>query len=171
MLEADWFEEIDFSRVMQTLREEATGDWYHDPWAWAEYDYLESTQWRSVVARIRKPVAANTVSSLMIPKENFGLRPAIVVDILDRVAYQSIVDSLSERLIGSLAHDVYGWRLIPLNPTPGRYTRNDFQWSGYRSRIGDLANFYHLGLKVDVSNFFASVDPDLLMGLFTKESG
>lgn len=160
---ANWIGDVDFDRVLRTLREEAAQDWYRDPWGWGEYDYLSSTNWLAVVARIRKPVAANPVTPLMVPKENFGLRPAIVLDILDRACYQSVVDSLSQQLIGGLAYDVYGWRLLPLTPAQGKYLRNDFQWANYRSRIANLATHYSVGLKVDVSNFFASVNPEMLI--------
>lgn len=170
MQDASWLSDVDFNRVVRTLQEEATQDWYRDPWQWAEYGYLQRTKWLSAVARIRKPIATNPISPVMVPKENFGLRPAIVVDILDRVCYQTVVDKLSHQLIGSLAYDVYGWRLVPIAPIAGRYARNDFQWDNYRGRIGDLALHYDLGLKLDVSNFFASIDPEILVDRVTKLS-
>lgn len=158
-----WIEAIDFDRTLSTLREEARQDWYRDPWAWAEYGYLKQTRWSAVIARLRKALAARSLTTIVVPKENFGSRPAVVLDILDRICYQASVDYISPDLIGSLLDDVFGWRLYSGAPFRGHYARNDFQWDYYRQRLGELAGHYDVGLKTDVSSFFASLDAEMLV--------
>ena len=160
-----WIDRVDFARSVDTLRLEARQDWYRDPWNWEEYNYLRSSKWISAVARLRKPMAASSISPIVVPKENFGMRPAVLLDIVDRVCYQVAVDSVSVELAAGMQHDVYGWRLTPTSPIAGRYARNDYQWKNYRGRLGALALEYGLGLKTDISSFFASIDVDLLIEL------
>lgn len=158
-----WLDQANFRRTVFTLRSEARDDWYRDPWNWQEYEYLQATDWAAVVARLRKPMAASSISPVTVPKENFGMRPAILLDIIDRVAYQAAVDCVSVDVIGSLGPDTYGWRLLPKRLAPGQYANNEFQWKMYRARLLGLAEQSGLGMKVDVGSFFASIDTEMLL--------
>ncbi|MFI7604816.1 reverse transcriptase domain-containing protein [Micromonospora sp. NPDC049366] len=97
-----------------------------------------------------------------VPKENFATRPAVVLDPIDRLAYQAIVGRVSKTLIGRLNPNVFGWRLPRTNPRPGKYARNDREWEKYRTHISELANQYDAALKTDVVSCFASIPVDRL---------
>jgi hypothetical protein len=101
-------------------------------------------------------------SEIDVPKENFGVRPAVILGVGDRIIYQTLVDALSPALLGSLLADVYGWRLPPASKEKGRYARQDFQWSRYRSKLSRMADLFEFGLKTDISAFFSSLDPELV---------
>ena len=71
-----------------------------------------------------------------VPKENWGSRPAVVLDLMDRLVYQALVDRVSVRLIGGLDPNVYGWRLPALNLKIGVYSHNKRQWEVSRFFAG-----------------------------------
>jgi hypothetical protein len=97
------------------------------------------------------------VALLDVPKENWGTRPAVILDIADRLSYHALADNLSVNLIGSMSPDVYGLRLPPVEPKPGIYSHNNKQWDGYRFHLMDLADLYPVALKTDIVSFFASI--------------
>jgi len=102
------------------------------------------------------------VALLDVPKENWGTRPAVILDIADRLSYHALSDYLSVKLIGSMSPDVYGWRLPAIDPKSGIYSHNNKQWDGYRSHLNLLADLYPIALRTDLVSFFASI-PVLLV--------
>lgn len=146
------------------------GDWHRDPWGWPEYQYEASTGFHETRARC----LASTVrraAKLDVPKGNFATRPALVLDPIDRLAYQALVDRLSNRLIGDLDPAVCGWRLVHDSPTSGHYARNDHEWERYRSRLQRLVAANAFGLQTDVVSCFASVPVDRLMEDVRRRGG
>ena len=98
-----------------------------------------------------------------VPKEHYVTRPAVILDPIDRLAYQAIVDYLSPSIVGHLATFVYGWRLSRREPIKGLYVNNSKEWERYRHRLAKLAFTYSQGLSTDVVSFFASVPVEDLM--------
>ena len=70
-----------------------------------------------------------------VPKENWGTRPAVLLDITDRLMYQALVDRMSLELIGDLSKFAYGWRLPAKSPKRAIYARNGRQWDSYRGHL------------------------------------
>ena len=97
-----------------------------------------------------------------VPKENFAIRPAAILDPVDRVAYQALVGRASRALIGKLNPNVFGWRLPRKSTIPGRYASNKMENNRYRAHITDLASRYDAALKTDVVSYFASIPIDRL---------
>ena len=95
--------------------------------------------------------------ALDVPKEGFVTRPAVLLDVVDRIAYQALVDSLTVALIGELQPFVYGWRLWVGNPEKGRYAHQPDQWERFRHRLQRLADEFDFGLATDIVSFFRSV--------------
>src|SRR5205085_12503162 len=87
---------------------------------------------------------------LDVAKENFGTRPALVMDPLDRLLYQALIDRLSVKLIGASPDWLYGWRLIRESPERGKYARNCLEWAAYRDHLERLANWDACALRTDV---------------------
>lgn len=97
-----------------------------------------------------------------VAKENFGIRPAIIMDPIDRLIYQALVDHFSLQLIGELHPSVYGWRLRRRKPRRGHYSNQQSEWRMYRRHLKNLALVSHGALKTDVVSCFASVSIDRL---------
>jgi hypothetical protein len=135
------------------------GDWYRDPWGWPELDWDVSKRPELVATRLNMS-GVRRAALVDVAKENFGIRPAIVMDPLDRLIYQALVDRLSLEFVAGAKRWVHGWRLTPRNPERGNYARQDHQFENYRQHLQRLALFYDAVLKTDVVSFFASVDID-----------
>ena len=107
----------------------------------------------------------------MYPKPNFGVRPAVVIDPVDRLVYQSLVDTISKSAIGELKDFVFGWRLVPDKPKNGVYARNTWQWDNYRNRLQQLAIESPSVLKTDIVSFFASVPVSRIIEALESRAG
>lgn len=160
----DWRADLDLKRAIKNLRGVAKGDWYRDPWAWPEYQHLLDTGGDILWKELDRPHLARAISPIEVPKENFGVRPAVQLDISEHVVYQLMVDHVSADALRELRPDAFGWRHPKTSPPrPGFYARNDFQWRSYRGRLSDLAGEYPYGLKTDITSFFASIPTDRLL--------
>ena len=152
----DWTEELNFPRALANVRRDIAGDWYQDPWNWPEYSYAKTKKWISLVRRANASGICR-VYPIDVPKENFGVRPAVVMEPLDRLLYQALVDSQSSNLISDLDPWVFGWRLPRKNPNGTIYSNNSTEWSRYRASIKDFANLNEGGLKTDIVSCFSSI--------------
>ncbi|MCR6481434.1 RNA-directed DNA polymerase [Amycolatopsis sp. OK19-0408] len=117
---------------------------------------MRAEKWASLVRRLNASGACQ-VYSIDVPKENFGVRPAVVMEPLDRLMYQSLVDFQRFNLINDLDYWVYGWRLPRQDSHGKNYLTNKVEWAGYRVALSNLAEFSPVGLKTDVTSCFASI--------------
>jgi hypothetical protein len=159
--EVDWASALDFDAALISLHYELQGDWYRDPWGWPELDWLVADDRDLLVARLNS-TGVRKVAKVDVPKENFGTRPAIVMDVVDRLAYQALVDRHSVKLIGDLRPWVFGWRLVDENPSPGEWSHNDRQHAAFRDVISQAAAFSTAALRTDVVSCFKSIDLERL---------
>ena len=165
-----WPQALDFSRALKNVRHDVAGDWYRDPWGWPEYELEAGRGWQATQARCLSDSVRKS-EKLDVPKENFSTRPALVMDALDRLAYQSLVDLQSKRLIGDLHSNVFGWRLIDGKPESGNYARNDHEWQRYRGHLQRSVSSASLGLKTDVVSCFASIPVDRVIEAIRGRGG
>lgn len=152
----DWGKALNLKNAVDNLRVEMVGDWHKDPWGWPELAYIVRKDPDVALAHCdasgtRRPALID------VPKENWGTRPAVVLDILDRVVYQALVDRLSVQLVGDMSPSAFGWRLPPTSPAPGVYSHNNHQWDGYRGHLSLLAGGHAVALGTDLVSFFASI--------------
>jgi hypothetical protein len=157
----DWFAALDFEKALGNCHSEFRGDWYRDPWGWPELDWAVK-RGRDLLGSRLAGTGASVVAKIDVPKENYGTRPAVVFDPVDRLIYQALVDRLSKALIGDLHRGAYEWRLPVRDPEAGLYSPNERQWDRFRGYLGILAATYSVALKTDVVSCFASV-PFLLL--------
>ncbi|MBT9257185.1 RNA-directed DNA polymerase [Phycicoccus sp. MAQZ13P-2] len=151
----DWANMLDLPRTLSNLEGEAIGDWHRDPWGWPEYRYLAKQP--RLLFDCLSASGVSPVARVDVPKENFAARPAMVLDVLDRVAYSVLVDFFSSRLIGGLDRHVFGWRLHPSEPVSGYYERNGDEWDRFRSHLLGSADKYETLLLSDITSCFASI--------------
>jgi len=152
----DWFGALDFKQALANLHYEFHGDWHRDPWGWPELEYVLSGG-KDVLTDFLNGSGAGEVSLLDVPKENWGTRPAVVMDPVARIAYQALVDQLSLDIVGKLTPNAFGWRLPVTTPKRGRYSHNSKQWDLYRDHLSMLSGIYPVALKSDIVSFFASI--------------
>lgn len=142
----DWKPTWHPNRAVGNLRQEMTADWYRDPWRWPEYEFLLNGNLNWLTDRANA-TGVKRVIKIDVPKENFGIRPAVVIELLDRVLYQCLVDTVSEKLIGDLAPWAHGWRLKRSKPIAGLYSSGEREWKRYRGHLKFGATFRDCGLK------------------------
>jgi hypothetical protein len=159
MPSVDWSKTLDLGLAVGNVRAEFPGDWYRDPWGWPELAYMLKHAPQILYDNCAAH-GARRVALMDVPKENWGARPAMVLDLVDRVVYQALVDRLSLLLIGDLSSSVFGWRLPPTGANLGVYSHNDLQWAAYRSHLGHLAAGRDVALRSDLVSFFASIPLD-----------
>jgi hypothetical protein len=142
----DWSKTLNLGLAVDNVRSEFPGDWYRDPWGWPELGYMLNHA-PEILYDNCAASGARRVALIDVPKENWGSRPAMVLDVVDRVVYQAVVDRLSVLLIGDLSSSVFGWRLPLTGAKPGTYSHNNLQWDGYRSHLGILAAGREVALR------------------------
>lgn len=162
MASIDWVRALDFGRAADNVRSEFYGDWHEDPWAWPEIDHIINHEPELLVNTL-KVTGLRPPALIDIPKENWGSRPAVILDVVDRLAYQALVDRSSIDLIGDLSPSVYGWRMPPKKHERGKYSHNNLQWDAYREHLS-AATFYDAALRTDLVACFASMPLELLQG-------
>src|ERR1035438_653112 len=148
-------------RAMANIRRDMTGDWYRDPWGWPEYTFLLPDQLGWFKRRARAS-GIRRVVNIEVPKENFGIRPAIIMEPLDRLLYQSLVDATALDLIGKLADWTYGWRLSRAKTRAGVYASQVREWERYRAYLKRASLMFDYGLKTDIVSCFACIPVDAL---------
>jgi hypothetical protein len=166
--QVEWADVLDVKRAVGTARSEMFGDWIRDPWSWPELQYLEAEP-SLLVDRLN--AGRTRFERLAVPKINFGTRPAVVQDPVDRVAYHAVVNSISQRVAGDLAPFVRGWRLSRTDPKPGVYLKNQQEWLGFIADRRSAAEEHDTVLASDITNFFGSIDPERLRELVVRKAG
>ena len=159
----EWLQALDFDQALKNVRTDIIGDWYRDPWDWCELDWVVSRKLDVFVVPRLDDTGVKATVPLDVPKENFAVRPAVVLDPLDRLVYQALVDRASVALIGGLHRWAYGWRLPPRDPQPGIYARNNKQWEAFRTHLETLTAFHECALTTDVVSYFMSIPLDPLL--------
>ncbi len=167
----DWLSVIDIKRALDNCRTDIIGDWFYDPWGWPELAWIVNEQdGQQLLARL-DGTGVGRASRINVPKPNFGVRPAVVIDPVDRLVYQSLVDTVSKSAIGALKDFVFGWRLVPDKPKNGIYARTAWQWDNYRCRLRRLAIESSSVLKTDIVSFFASVPVSRVIEALESRAG
>jgi hypothetical protein len=167
----DWIRALNPSRAVGNLRFEMAGDWYRDPWGWPEFSFIVEDHLDLLESHARTRQGTRRVVKLDVPKENFGMRPAVVMEPLDRILYQGLVDASSKKLIGDLDRWVHGWRLKRKNVLPGVYSPNDREWTLYRDHLMTASIYCDFGLKSDIVSCFASIPVGRLCEEVERKAG
>lgn len=165
----DWSGIVDPRLALKNCRTDILRDWYYDPWGWPELEYVVESQPEVLFQRLNGQ-GTRPSARLDVAKEGFSIRPAVVLDPVDRLAYQALVDTISKSLIGKMSSHVFGWRL-PSGGERGVYADNGSQNESFRQRLADLANISEAALKTDIVSCFASVPIDSLLDSLAQTGG
>jgi hypothetical protein len=161
------FPDLDIARAAQNVMEDAAGDWYQDPWGWPEVNWLGRIRPNIVMERLSEDACGWSVP-LDVSKRYGGVRPAIVINPLDRVAFQALVDDISIEAAADLPSWVHGWRLARSHPRKGRYESNHAEWNRFSGRVTTLCKFYKFTAHLDIRSFFATVDTSCLLSQLSR---
>ncbi|WP_285499560.1 RNA-directed DNA polymerase [Actinokineospora sp. NBRC 105648] len=156
MVRRAWVENLNLDVAAGNLHTEMLRDWHHDPWGWPEIEFLARVE-PEIIHQHCLSAGSQQAFPIEVPKENWSTRPAVVLDIADRVLYQALVDSISVDIVGTLSPNTFGWRLPAISPAPGEYSNQDLQWHTYTGHLNRLATFSSTALRTDITSFFASV--------------
>lgn len=167
MASINWERALDVKTAVANVRSEFPGDWHLDPWGWPELEFITSSAPEMLVEHLRSTDVFRA-ALVDVPKENWGVRPAVVLNILDRLTYQALVDRLSVDLIGELSPSVYGWRLPPNSEERGEYSHNNIQWDAYRDHLSVATAFFESGLRTDLVSCFASIPIDHVLAAISE---
>src|SRR5690349_3325615 len=105
-----WRDILDYELAAKNVRTDIFGDWHRDPWDWPELEWVVESQPQLIADRLDSTLSYASFP-LDVAKENFFTRPAIVFDIVDRVAVQALVDRTSAKLLEASPPWMYSWRL------------------------------------------------------------
>lgn len=155
--------DLDLVQASKNVREDIGGDWYRDPWGWPEIEWLGKSAQEDVYSRLKTDECGWTIP-IDVAKGNGGIRPGLVINPLDRIAYQAIVDDIIPHAIGGLPAWVYGWRSPRTATDISRYEDNRTEWKDFSSRVSEGGKDYRFTAHIDIQSFFSTVDTSLLIG-------
>ena len=154
---------LNIARAAINVSEDVLGDWYQDPWGWPEVRWLGTDKTNLVKARLSTDTAGWS-APLDAVKQGGGVRPALVINPLDRIAFQALVDDLSLQAAGDLPAWVFGWRLARRGRVKaGVYTSNHLEWDRFSRRVTRLCKVYKYTAHLDIRSFFATIDTSSLL--------
>ncbi|PSK67452.1 hypothetical protein B0E53_00571 [Micromonospora sp. MH33] len=153
---------------------EMYGDWYRDPWAWPEYQWLQTSPAALPISEVLRkddgvfvPRYPAFFHPAEVPKNRLAVRPAVLQDSLSRILYTTAVASNFGKLHRSLPDWVYGWR----SRGSGMPSKNRLEWASYLKSIpADPIENQH-GLQIDISSFFASIRVENLSEMIFERIG
>src|SRR5262249_7115605 len=132
--------DIDIPTAVSNVLNDSRGDWYQDPWGWPELDWFHR-QPKLIFDRLTGKRCGWT-APIDVTKQGGGVRPAMILNPLDRAAFQALVDEISLEVTGWLPHWVCGWRLSRESPQKGKYLDNGVEWRSFRKGVVDRCNHY-----------------------------
>lgn len=153
--------ELNIPKAAKNVRDDITGDWYQDPWAWPEVEWLGSSR-RRVEERLQADQFNWTVA-IDVPKSNRGVRPGLVMNPLDRIAFQTLVDDLSIEAASHLPNWAFGWRLSRNRAAKGDYESNQNEWKLFSETLTTRRKQFKYTAHLDIESFFATVDTSKLL--------
>jgi hypothetical protein len=163
----DWGELLDLRQAANNCADDAKRDWHKDPWASCELDLLQREP-----SLIRKRIASVHVAPavrLDVASSADKDRPALIMDLVDRVCFQALADRLAFPFLSALPEWVYGWRTARNSPARGVYAENGSEWVLYGRRLSGLFQNYRFGLRTDIADFFSSVSIGSLIETLSQQ--
>ncbi len=154
--------DLNIAKAAENVRGDVEGDWYQDPWGWPEIEWLGTKHSQRVLDRLKSEECSWSVP-IDVPKREQGVRPGMVINPLDRIAYQCLADELSIEAAGNLPDWVHGWRLARSRSGKGVYESTKSEWKIFSKRIVSLCNDFRFTAHIDIQSFFADVDISILL--------
>ncbi len=107
--------ELDIWKAIKRLKKDLRDDWFQDSLNYYKIltpKYITSQLLKYVKDKSLKYKSQSLAQHFNVPKTNFATRPAIEVNLVDRVIYQAYVDFIADKLDKKLNNQVYSFRVI-----------------------------------------------------------
>ncbi|MES2790609.1 MAG: RNA-directed DNA polymerase [Planctomycetota bacterium] len=156
------FINVDIQKAASNSRIDTTKDWHTDPWNWPEIAWLSTSGNEIVMDRLISNVSGYVVK-LDVAKDAKSTRPALIMNPVDRLAYQCLLDLISLELIGHLPSWVHGWRLDRVLSAKGCYADNKKEWQLFNNALATNRTAFRHVLRLDIRSFFASISQEVLL--------
>ena len=134
--------------------------WVPDILRWA--DFIANPAELLSEARVRAATGTcDAAAEIEVPKTPMLTRPAVMLTLADRVAYQALVSVVLPATDAALSPRVYSSRAT-FRP-PYLFKRSTKQWVGWHRRVAEEVKAGAAWVaKTDVSAYFESIDHDIL---------
>lgn len=160
---------LDLNTAIERTRTDMNDDWFYDSLQYVDLlnsDYLFAELKEYFYENSYK---ASKAEKFYVPKNNFTLREAYILPLIDRVIYMAIAGELGEIIEDSLIPNVYASRYNKINPN-NLLINGVEQWLKLKYKISEQIkqknnnNFkFNCILQVDILNYYDNIDKKLLV--------
>ncbi|MCK0114934.1 RNA-directed DNA polymerase [Gelidibacter sp. F63206] len=160
---------LDLNIAIERTRTDMNDDWYYD-----SLQYIDLLNSDYLYAQLKEyfyqnSYKASKAEKFYIPKDNFTLREAYILPLIDRIIYMSIVGELGELIDDSLIPNVYASRYNRINQD-SLLINGVEQWLKLKYKISQEINKknkdhfeFNCILHVDILNYYDNIDKKLLV--------
>ena len=160
---------LDLNKAIEWVRTDMNDDWFYDSLQYIDLlssDYLFAELGDYFYKTTYK---ATKAEKFYIPKNNFTLREAYILPLIDRIIYIAIAGELGELIEDSLIPNVFASRYNKLHSN-NLLINGVEQWIKMKYKISEEINSKEGGefkfnciLQVDVLNYYDNIDKKLLV--------
>ena len=161
---------LNLKLAIERVRTDMLDEWYYD-----SLQYVDLLKPDFLFAQFKDYFYSNkykacTAEKFYVPKNNFTLREAYILPLIDRIVYMAIVGELSEAIEDSLIPNVFASRFNKINEN-NLLINGVEQWTKLKYKISEelkikegLKKFkYNCILHVDILNYYDNIDKKLLI--------
>jgi hypothetical protein len=160
---------LDLKSAIERTRTDMNDDWYYD-----SLQYIDLLNSDYLYAELRKyfyqnSYKASKAEKFYIPKNNYTLREAYILPLIDRIIYMAIAGELGELIDDSLIPNVYASRYNRIKQNCLLINGVE-QWLKLKYKISQEINKkdkdkfeFNCILQVDILNYYDNIDKKLLV--------
>ncbi len=161
---------LDLNIAIERTKNDMNDDWFYDSLQYidllnSDYLYKQLEEYF-----YEKKYKASTAEKFYVPKNNFTLREAYILPLIDRIIYMGIVGELAELIDNSLIPNVFASRYNKISKK-NLLVNGVEQWIKLKYQISQELNTtilygkckYNCILEVDILNFYDNIDKKLLI--------
>lgn len=159
--------ELNIWKAIKRLRKDLRDDWFQD-----SLNYYKLLTPKYIVSQLLEYIkdgnlqykSQSIAQHFNVPKTNFATRPAIEVNLVDRVIYQAYVDFIADKLDKKLNNQVYSFRVnTGKNNDEYFFHYSIEQWKKYVYQSkGTLCEESPYLVVADLTTFFESINLEYL---------
>lgn len=160
---------LDLNTAIERTKTDMNDDWFYD-----SLQYVDLLNSDYLFAELGNHFYKNTyitskAEKFYVPKNNFTLREAFILPLIDRVIYMAIAGELGQLIEDALIPNVYASRYNTIN-------RNSLlingveQWIKMKYKVSEEINLkennnfkFNCILQVDILNYYDNIDKNLLV--------
>ncbi|MFG2258575.1 reverse transcriptase domain-containing protein [Streptomyces mirabilis] len=164
---------LDAKKAAEICTTEMFGDWYRDPWAWPELNWITNRPgdfpWNEIILKDNSLRTRREpwFEPIVVPKSRLGVRPAVVMSLDCKMAYAAAVNQVAGKMHSNLPDWVHGWRLRGGSDL----VKNGDEWSNYMSFFDVPDESETFALQTDITSFFASINVERMSGIVYDVAG